>query len=224
MAYLQHSSWRERPGAVVGVIAVHALVGYALVSGLTISGIIEQTPRFKARDYVDVPLPPPPPPEPAAQPDRTLVEPPVTMPVPPVELSKAPPRPDISPVPSPVPTADYVPRPMPTQTPATLPKLPVFEPVPARPRGNPASWITVNDYRSSWINREMTGTARFKLEVSSAGRVASCTITATSGYPELDRATCALLTQRARFEPARDASGAATSGSYSSAVRWELPG
>ena len=42
MAYLQHSNWRERPGAVVAVIAIHGLVGYALVTGLSFTKIIDE--------------------------------------------------------------------------------------------------------------------------------------------------------------------------------------
>ncbi len=223
MAYLQHTSWRDRPGAVAGVVAIHALIGYALISGLTIGDFVHTPPRLKARDYVDVPLPPPPPPEPkpSVERDSALVEQPLVVPLPPLDLSKAEPRVDTTPIP--LPTPDFVPRPLPSQTPAALPKVATFEPVGARPRGNPAGWVTVDDYRSSWINREMTGTARFRLEIGAGGRVEGCTITVSSGHPELDKATCALVTRRARFEPARDASGAAVRGSYSNAVRWELP-
>ena len=83
--------------------------------------------------------------------------------------------------------------------------------------------MTVNDYRSSWIAREMTGTARFRLDIGTTGRVESCAITASSGHADLDRATCALLTARARFAPARDETGAAVRGTYANAVRWTLP-
>ena len=39
MAYLQHSNWRERPGAVAAVIALHGLVGYAL-GGFTLDAVL----------------------------------------------------------------------------------------------------------------------------------------------------------------------------------------
>ena len=69
----------------------------------------------------------------------------------------------------------------------------------------------------------MVGTARFRLEIAADGKVQNCTITSTSGHPELDAATCALVTRRARFDAAKDETGARTSGSYASSVRWELP-
>jgi periplasmic protein TonB len=220
MAYLQHTGWKDRPGAVAGVIGIHALIGYALIAGLSFTGIADEVRKFRARDYVDVPLPPPPP-EPAAEPEPSRVDPPAVAPIPKLDLSPA--KADIDTTPVIVPTPDFVPRAVPTQTPAALPAKPAFDPVGPKPRGNPGNWVTVEDYRSSWINREMTGTARFRLEVGASGRVETCTITASSGHPELDRATCALVSQRARFEPARDASGAKATGSYANSVRWELP-
>ena len=32
MAYATHTTWKDRPGAVAGVIAVHAALGYALIT------------------------------------------------------------------------------------------------------------------------------------------------------------------------------------------------
>ena len=59
--------------------------------------------------------------------------------------------------------------------------------------------------------------------IAASGRVESCTITGSSGHPELDRATCELVARRARFDPAKDSSGAKVSGTYTSSVRWQLP-
>lgn len=223
MAYLQHTSWKDRPGAVIGVVAVHAIVGYGLVTGLSFSGIIEKFESTEGYFVPDVPLPPPPPPpEPTVEP-KQQVTPPLHAPVPPVDLG--PQRPPIEtsevivPVPEPLPYA--VPKTMPLP-PAPVPR-PTFDAVGAKPRGNPGTWVTVNDYRSSWINREWTGVARFKLDIGVNGRVENCTITASSGHPELDRATCQLVSNRARFDPAIDATGAKTSSTYSNSVRWELP-
>lgn len=220
MAYLQHTSWKDRPGAVAGVIAVHALIGYALVTGLSFTGFAEKVRKLRARDYVDVPLPPPPP-KATVEPAPNLIDPPAVAPIP--KLDPSPVRPDLDTTANIVPTPDFVPRPVPTQASASLPAKPAFDQIGARPKGSPTNWVTVNDYRTSWINREMTGTARFRLEVGANGRVERCAITATSGHPELDKATCALVAQRARFEPAKDASGATVAGTYANAVRWELP-
>ena len=225
MAYLQHTSWKERPGAVAGVIAIHAALGYVLVNGLSFVGVIpESQPDVQSTFIPDIPLPPPPPPEPQQDENREMIpdRKPVA-PLPPLDLSDQrppidttklilPPLPDIPRVvPSPGPSADVGPR------------RPTFEPLEVRPRNDPRAWVTTSDYRSSWINREMTGIARFRLEVGAGGRVESCRVTVSSGHAELDRATCDLVSRRARFQPARDSSGEATGGTYTSAVSWELP-
>ena len=100
---------------------------------------------------------------------------------------------------------------------------PAFDAVAAKPRNDTSQWVTTDDYRSSWINRELTGVARFRVQVGTDGRVKQCTVTVSSGHSELDRATCDLVTQRARFEAARNTDGEKTTGSYSSAVAWQLP-
>ncbi|WP_298301964.1 TonB family protein [uncultured Erythrobacter sp.] len=100
---------------------------------------------------------------------------------------------------------------------------PMLDPVRASPRGNPGNWIMTSDYRSSWIRRELTGTARFTLEVDARGKVSSCTITGSTGHTELDRATCNLIQERAVFNPAKGSDGEATAGTFSSSVNWTIP-
>jgi protein TonB len=220
MAYIQQTGWKDRPGAVAGVIAIHAALAYVLVVGLDFEKVIEAVPRIAGTQIVEkVPLDPPPPPK--QQQDKPLVDRPAFVPTPPLDVNPAKPPLDTTPIftePEKLPLTN--PQPTPTFTPSPKPAI---EPAGPKPRGNPASWVSVNDYRTSWIAREMTGTARFRLSVGANGRVESCAVTTSSGYPELDKATCALVAQRARFEPARDGNGAAVAGSYANAVRWELP-
>jgi protein TonB len=222
MAYLQHSNWRERPGAVVSVIAIHAVVGYALVTGLSFSQIIKAIDNPDAVDVI-VPIdPPPPPPEPEPKADPKMIENPVVAPLPPVDLS--PQRPPLVTTVEIPPLTDIVPKVFPSPTPGpTARPSPTFNPIPPIPRNNPGSWVTTDDYRSSWINRELIGTARFRLQIAASGKVENCTITGSSGHAELDKATCDLVTRRARFDPAKDNTGATVSGTYTSSVRWELP-
>ncbi|MXO74515.1 TonB family protein [Altererythrobacter aerius] len=227
MAYLEHRSWRDRPGAIVGVVAIHALVGYGLITGLKFEKIVETIPGLEGYE-VNVPLDPPPPPpskpDPAVEPDSTLVSPPLHVPVPPVDLNAQ--RPPVDATSDMVVIPDVLPKVIPGPTPSFTPSAtpsPVFDPVAARPRNNPAQWISTDDYRSSWINRELTGTARFRLAIAANGSVEGCTITGSSGHAELDKATCDLVTRRARFDPAKDTAGQRTPGTFASSVRWELP-
>ena len=98
-----------------------------------------------------------------------------------------------------------------------------FDPVNAKPANNPARWVTDSDYRSIWVRREYTGTARFTLDISASGRVSNCTITSSTGHTQLDTATCRLITDRARFNPALDSNGAPTTGTFTSSINWQLP-
>ena len=92
-----------------------------------------------------------------------------------------------------------------------------------RPRGNPGLWATSNDYPSVALQQEIEGTSGFSLTVGPDGLVSDCIITQSSGSPELDTATCTNVKQRARFEPALDASGTPTTGKYANRIRWQIP-
>ena len=83
--------------------------------------------------------------------------------------------------------------------------------------------MTESDYRTVWINREWTGTARFSLKINASGRVTGCEITRSTGHNALDNATCELIAKRARFNAATDANGQAVASTYSNAISWELP-
>jgi protein TonB len=222
MAYLQHNRWQDRPKAIAAVIAIHAGIGYVLINGLTYVREVIVDPPLIGETIDEIPLDPPPPPKEHRK-TETIPERPTVAPVPPLDLSDRRPLIDTTPI-DPPPLPD-LPRVFPSPTPPVDlgPRKPAFDPVAPRPLGSPSAWVATSDYRTSWINREWTGTARVRLEVSAAGRVETCTVIGSSGHAELDRATCDLITRRARFEAARDSTGAKTTGSYASSVRWELP-
>ena len=105
MAYVQQS-WRDRPGAVAAVVAIHAVIGYALVTGLGYSKIIEVVKNPGAIFIPDVPLPPPPP-EPVPQPTQKAIDPPMVAPLP--KFDVGPQRPPVETTPNVVPTPDVRP-------------------------------------------------------------------------------------------------------------------
>lgn len=96
-------------------------------------------------------------------------------------------------------------------------------PSPARPAGHPGDWISDNDYPSTSLQHNSTGIVGFVLTVDPAGVPSGCEIAKSSSDPDLDKATCDLLIQRARFIPATDAKGKPTTGSFRSSVRWQIP-
>lgn len=219
MAYLDTRN-RPNPAGMAAVIAIHAAVGAALIFGLSVAGVI---PKDDAPIPTwDLPKPPPPPEPPKVEPRQPeRARPDIHVPRPPLPLPTQPPLADTTDV---IPTPGPRPIPGPSVTPQPLPSVtPSFAPVAAAPRNDPKRWVTTEDYRANWIRQEMTGRARFRLEIAADGRVAGCTITGSSGHQELDAATCALVTRRAKFQPARGSEGQPVAGSYSNVIDWRLP-
>ena len=68
------------------------------------------------------------------------------------------------------------------------------------------------------------GTTEVELTVGSHGRTTNCAVVETSRYPALDDATCKVLSNRARFSPARDEQGRPTVGSFTQRVTWRVNG
>ena len=220
MAYLDTRN-RPSPASMAAVVAIHGAIGAALIFGLTMKGVIAERDRIAV--FTD-PVPPPPPLPPEPQPEKKAQTPErkITVPVPPLPFPQPtstiettiehfPPQP-----PLPSGGSETLELPRPTATPS-------FKPVGAIPRTDPGRWVSTEDYRSNWIRQEMAGKAKFRLEIAADGRVTDCTITGSSGYQALDQATCALVSRRAKFQPARGSEGQPVAGTYSNAIDWQLP-
>lgn len=89
---------------------------------------------------------------------------------------------------------------------------------------SPVNWVVPDDYPGKALRLMHDGRVKADVEVSKRGTVRRCRTRISSGYAELDRATCSLLVRRARYLPARDAQGRprATTDSYS--FIWVHPG
>lgn len=94
---------------------------------------------------------------------------------------------------------------------------------PATPLGNPGDWVTTDDYPTEALMDNVSGITGFEVAIDKSGQVANCVVIVSSGSDSLDRATCNLVTLRARFQPAKDARGRPTTGAYRNRVRWVLP-
>lgn len=219
MSYLNRvQDPRRRATAIAGTVAIHAAIGIAVVTGLTIAG---QGPVAKFAPTIDFPTEPPPP-EPAPPPPPTAT----TDPLPPLR-------------PAPKPPIELPRIPDPTLTRTDLPKVPVgparppivnpprpepsFAPRGASPSNDRLQWITTADYPASALRREDEGLAEYRVIVGSDGRVSACEVTASTGSRTLDDATCRYISKRARFDAATDESGARVVGSYEGTVRWRIP-
>ena len=93
----------------------------------------------------------------------------------------------------------------------------LIAPVPIRP----GQWVTTEDRLASGSEGE--GVTRFELIISPEGAVVGCDVTQSSGFTVLDRLTCALLSDRGHFRPARDQHGQAIASTWRNLVRWIKP-
>lgn len=94
---------------------------------------------------------------------------------------------------------------------------------PAESADPPTRSLTTDvDYPAAALRAREQGIAEFRATVGPEGRVTECTITSSSGSASLDAATCELMRTRARFTPARDEHGNATTDTVNSRIRWVL--
>ncbi len=218
---------RPNPAALLGALGIPVVFGALLVVGLAVKVVIvPDDPGLKGFTLKPVPIPPPPPtPVDPATPTSSKPQSGATTTTPsrpdaiPFDFGESEPITtlpglgDVGPVAGPV---DFgIPGPTPSASP--------FDPVGAKARGNPGRWVTNNDYRPRWIRENLTGKASFTLSIDAGGKVTGCTITRSTGHAALDTATCELVSDRARFDPARDGNGKAVSGSYSGTITWNIP-
>ena len=79
------------------------------------------------------------------------------------------------------------------------------------------------DYPAEALRNGEEGSVRARLTIGVDGRVKACEIIETSRSRSLDRKTCDLLRERARFAPATDDKGRPTEGSFTTGINWKLP-
>lgn len=224
MAYADQKAGSGRIIAIVIVAAIHAVLGYAFVTGLAFQYIKQATEKMDVFDVQEEPPPPPdePPPPPPEQPTQP---PPVVTP-PPMVKTNVPPPVVVQSVNTPPPT--YVPVPI-AAPPA--PPAPVAPPAPPAPvvnkaagaKGNPADWISTDDYPPSALRAEEEGTTAIAWTINTQGRVENCRVTSSSGSRALDDAACRAITRRGRYSPALDQSGNPIATTSSRRVVWKIP-
>jgi len=86
-----------------------------------------------------------------------------------------------------------------------------------------AGSISVDDYPASAIRAGAQGTVLARFVVSRSGRPTNCTIAESSGNAALDAVSCRIVTERFRYEPARDAAGKRIEETQQQRFIWRLP-
>ncbi len=222
MAYLDTAGTGRKLGTGAAVLVLEAGLGLALVAGLAVT--ITPT-RDTVVQATDVPLPKPndPPPPAAKTParkDPSVIDRPDTrIKLPPTSTDTFP---ELTLEPGNDGTEVLGEVTFPQAEPTTT-APPQFKPRGALPKGNWQQWVTTNDYPAHDLRAEHSGTSRYRLAVDAAGRVTSCAITTSSGWPGLDKAACERVSSRAKFEPATDQTGARVAGSFAGSVTWQIP-
>lgn len=95
--------------------------------------------------------------------------------------------------------------------------------LPQRARAELYKLFDPDDYPPGALGRNQSGIVKFVALVDENGRVADCTIIETSGVAALDVQTCAIIQERAKFEPAVGQDGKRTKDAVIQGVRWKLP-
>jgi periplasmic protein TonB len=217
MAYADQQMSGNKVIAIIIVALIHVALGYALITGLAYSAIKKAVERVTTVD-IEEPEPeeePPPPPPP-----DEVVPPPPVAPPPPINVSVAPPQ--IQTVDRPPPPAPVFVRPNPPPVPPPPP------PAPSKARGATpdglARWSAriQENYPPRAVRDEIEGRVGVRVTVGPNGRVADCSVTSPSGSSVLDDAACSGMRSYARFNPALDAAGNPTSGSYTTTIVYDL--
>lgn len=221
----------DRAKSVAGVVAIHALLGYALIVGLRFEAgagaadalAVFDLPATVSPPPVEEPEPaaiPSPDPKGAAAPPNLRAEPtPVVAPPPPVRL----------PVPTPVAAAPIAGQGSETSAGAAEvagPGTGAGGEGTGTGSGNDGSGsgggggvvtrarliagrIRNADYPRGAGDAGAEGTVVVHFDVGVDGVVSRCRVVDSSGNAELDATTCRVIERRFRYEPARDASGRA---------------
>jgi protein TonB len=220
-AYLEHEKLvrpRERVYALAAVALIQAALAFALLAGLHVD---VTHPADVVQHLIDITLPkplppPPPPPPPPHKPKQTQTPAPKAAPAklggsPGPKPAHAPPS--VTPIVAMKPTAAAS-----GGGSGSGPALGVGAGGGAGGNGygddeggsdleQIAGEITQNDYPRHLRDAGVGGRVSFVFTVEPNGRVSRCTVTRSSGVPDLDALTCRLIQQRFVYHPSTDRYG-----------------
>lgn len=90
-------------------------------------------------------------------------------------------------------------------------------------RGDLAQYFGPDQYPPDALRAAEQGRVVARLEIDSTGKVASCTVTGSSGSTSLDQTTCRIALAKVILTPATDRQGRPIASTYTLPVRWVLP-
>ncbi len=228
---MDFASQQRNPGRhVMGlgiVIALHLVLGWALMSGLAQRMIEVVKAPIETKIIEEVKPPPPPPPENLPPPPKFAPPPPSFVPPPEVVVNPPPtPAPTIT-------TTTVVPPPAPVRIapPPTAIQAPAAPPAPPRAAARPAIGNVSacapkdEDYPPAAVRAEATGTTKIRFTVDAAGKLASAEVVKSAGPSREHRALDRVAQQKlsdCKFTPGVDENGKAIGGSFDVEYVWKL--
>jgi TonB family protein len=93
---------------------------------------------------------------------------------------------------------------------------------PARSKEKLRDYFSSADYPSQALQQSDTGASTIMMMIDENGKLKDCMVEETSGVATLDAMTCAILQQRAKFEPALDLAGKPARSVLTDRVRWRI--
>ena len=219
MSYAQRKELSgNRTMSIILVVILQFALGYAIVTGLAYNVIKKAAQDLKTFDVEEQPPPPEEPPPPPK--DMPKVPPPPTVPPPLVRMESPPPPIQVMESPTPPPI-----RPVVVAPPPPLPPPPRKVQSATSAKGDLRTLFSGDDYPASAQASGAEGTAQATLTIGPDGRVTGCNLIRSTGNGSLDSATCNILRRRAKFVPARDSNGNATSDTITTPpITWRLEG
>lgn len=219
-AYATHRSIvrpRERAFALAAVVLVQALIAFALLRGLRVD-LTHPSDLVERLIAIRLAKPPPPPPPRQMQPSQRPKQ------------ASAPKAAPAKPGGSPGPRASHAPPSVTPIVPMPSPAAPSGGGSGSGPAFGPgagggsggngyggggggtdleqiAGEITPRDYPRHLREAGVGGVVGLSFRVEPTGLVSRCTVTQSSGVPELDALTCRLIVQRFRYRPSTDRYG-----------------
>ncbi len=230
-----HSDRPDRAKAIAAVVAVHAALAAAILSGLNVELVTKAVDRLSTFDVREPPPPPPPPPPtPKPKPDRAR-------------------QPEGAPAPKAQPSPIVAPKPV-IPTPSRIVAAKVAGRGSAAASGAASSGsgsgaggsgdgaggggggpdysrftpariirnLTRRDYGPLAAGRLPIGRAMVGLRVEPNGIASSCQVVRSSGDPVVDGGLCPLIVQRLRFRPALDDRGRPIAYRLNYVATWRL--
>jgi protein TonB len=199
MGFANVSKEQSRYVSIGFVVLLHALIGYAFVTGLAYNVVKTVTEELKTFDVIE---PAPPAETPPAAPEETTEPADVVAPK------------------TVVPTK--------ARTNAAMPSVSSSARASAggamSARWRRGSFDNNRDYPAAALRREEEGTVRVSFTIGTDGRVTNCNVMQSSGSSSLDSTTCRIIMSRFRYDPARDAYGNPRPETRTQPVTWRIEG